>query len=264
MIKLTGARKANPFSQERNRSHLAGGRTQAFTLVEMAVVLVVVGLLMSLLLGPLVAQQQQKQIGDTKRQLEEIKEAVFGFAMANGRLPCPARPNTTNGAEDCSLSVGVMPWSVLGVKENDAWGHRFTYYVTPYFSDPISACTYASTVANCPDSPTSSSFAIHVPTAGYGLLTINNAASGTITKIADNVPMAVLSHGPSGRGAYLQNGGQITGASVDEAENSNGDTTLVSRAYDDIDSTGNGFTHLVAWIPITTLTNRMVAAGRLP
>lgn len=258
MIKMTGSRNANPFSQERSRSHLAGGRTQAFTLVEMAVVLVVVGLLMSLLLGPLVAQQQQKQIGDTKRQLEEIKEAVFGFAMANGRLPCPARPNTANGVEDCSLSVGVMPWSVLGVKENDAWGHRFTYYVTPYFSDPISACTHVSATAACPDSPSSSSFAIAAP--GQGAI-LDTAGGSTV---ASNIPLIIVSHGPAGHGAYLQTGVQIAGGSADEAENGNSDSVFVSRSYEDAAAAGTGFTHLVAWIPATTLANRMVSAGRLP
>lgn len=229
-----------------------------FTLVELAVVLVVVGLLMTLLLGPLVAQQQQKQIAETKRQLEEIREAVFGFAMANGRLPCPARTNTVNGAEDCTLSVGVMPWSVLGLRENDAWGHRFTYAVTPYFADPVAACTYNSAIADCTISPSQSSFSL----SASGTFTINNTTVAPISVVANKIPVVFLSHGPTGHGAYLPNGTQIPGSSADEAENADGNSVFISRNYDD--TPGSEFTHLLGWIPATTLTNRMVAAGRLP
>ena len=232
----------------------AGG----FTLVELAVVLVVVGLLMALLLGPLVAQQQQKQIGDTRRQLEDIKESLLGFAMANGRLPCPASTTSTTGAEDCSIRIGVLPWSVLGQRENDAWGHRFTYAVTPFFADAIAACTHTSTTADCPNAPTQASFSL----AASGDLTLRDGAGGAANTLASNLPVLVISHGPAGHGAYLATGSQIPGSTTDEAENADADQTFVSRNYDD--TAGNEFGHLVAWLPVTTLSNRVVTAGRLP
>ncbi len=54
-----------------------------FTLVEMAIVLVIVGLLLGGLLMPLSAQVEQRRIGETQKALDEIKEALVGFAIAN-------------------------------------------------------------------------------------------------------------------------------------------------------------------------------------
>ena len=63
---------------------------RGFTLIEMAIVLMIVGLLLGGMLVPLSAQMDQRNISDTQKSLSEIKEALIGYAMANGRLPCPA------------------------------------------------------------------------------------------------------------------------------------------------------------------------------
>ncbi len=81
------------------------------------------------------------------------------------------------------------------------------------------------------------------------------------------VPRAVITHAHAdharrGHGAYLATGVQIPGSTADEAENADADLVFVSRNYDD--TAGNDFGHLVAWLPVTTLTNRVVTAGRLP
>ena len=60
-----------------------------FTLVEIAIVLVIVGLLISAFLVPLSAQRDLKDYGEVKSDLEQIREALYGYAIINGRLPCP-------------------------------------------------------------------------------------------------------------------------------------------------------------------------------
>jgi prepilin-type N-terminal cleavage/methylation domain-containing protein len=62
---------------------------RGFTLVEIAVVVLVLGLLLASLLGPLSVRIEQQEIRKTSNQLEEIKEALYGYAMVNGALPCP-------------------------------------------------------------------------------------------------------------------------------------------------------------------------------
>ena len=63
-----------------------------FTLVEIAIVLVIVGLLIGGLLTPLAAQLEQRRGSETQKALDEAKEALFGFAQvavldADGGMP---------------------------------------------------------------------------------------------------------------------------------------------------------------------------------
>lgn len=79
-----------------------------FTLVEMAVVLTIVALLLGGLLMPFSMQMEQRQYAQTQKTLEEAKEALIGFAMANGRLPCPATA-ASNGVESFNVGAGGTP-----------------------------------------------------------------------------------------------------------------------------------------------------------
>lgn len=63
-----------------------------FTLVELTIVLFIVALLSSGLMLGLSGQREQAMNKDARMQLETIREALIGYAMTNGRLPCPAPP----------------------------------------------------------------------------------------------------------------------------------------------------------------------------
>lgn len=128
-----------------------------FTLAELAIAMVIIGLLLASAFIPLSAQVELRAIADTQRTMDGIREAIIGFAQANGRLPCPAIPGTATGAVDgttsepagvedtnpypasatavCRRALGVVPWSTLGVPETDSWGRRFTYRVSPAYAD---------------------------------------------------------------------------------------------------------------------------------
>ncbi len=239
-----------------------------FTLIEMAIVLMIVGLLLGGILVPLSAQMDQRNNSDTQKSLSEIKEAIIGYALANGRLPCPATATIPTGQTNagialttgsgstlaCSNATGVLPWATLGVSETDAWGNRYTYRVMSDFADGVGSTTYGG----CSPSP--------IPMlATFGLCSVGNlnvlsAASGGVT-IAASVPAVIISHGKNGAGAYTPQGTQLPrGSNPDELENSDGilDNNYVSHlptaTFDD----------LVVWISPNVLMNRMVSAGKLP
>ncbi len=238
-----------------------------FTLVEMAVVLMIVGLLLSGMLVPLSAQMDQKNNADTQKSLSEIKEAIIGYALANGRLPCPADPTIATGSTGAGVSrpscatvassTGVVPWTTLGVSETDAWGNRYTYRVTSDFADAIGTGTYGGCSPIPSPPPVNATFAL----CSIGNLNVW-ASAAKVTTVAGNVPAVIISHGKNAAGAYTPQGTQILPVSTyaDEQENSDGsaDTDYVSHtptpAFDD----------LVAWISLDILFNRMVAAGKLP
>ena len=62
----------------KENSRLSGER--GFTLVEMTIVLVIIGLLISSLIPPLSAQMDQRNVNETREQLANIREALIGFA----------------------------------------------------------------------------------------------------------------------------------------------------------------------------------------
>jgi len=254
------------------RSH-AGTTVRGFSLIEMAIVLFIVALLLGGLLPTVSSQIELQHRNETRKQLDEIQQALIGYALTNGRFPCPADSTTpsgqvnaagvTAGAEyknpvavspyTCanvagSSAWGVLPWATLGVSETDAWGRRFTYSVTATFADSTNGTGCAGTIT------IGTSFQL----CSSGTLSILSSFGGT--NIAANIPAAIISHGTNGLGAYTSAGQQIQPIPVanDEGENTNANTNFVSHGFTPT------FDDLVVWISPNILINRMVSAGKLP
>lgn len=245
---------SQPTSPARPRHH-AG-----FSLVELTIVLVVVALLSGGLMLSLSSQRDQAQNRDAQQQLDLVRDALFGFAMSTGRLPCPADPVLTtdngggkeafaclpadcSGDRTCSLEHGVIPWQGLGLQEADPWGNRLTYFVGREFSNPL---VKAET-----DAGRRTRFTLD--TIGRA-----NTQDGAGHEIASNLPAVIVSHGSRGVGGYQSSGAQLPGAAGDEAENADADLTFVAR------TPTASFDDLVSWIIPTVLKSRMVAVGKLP
>ena len=64
---------------------------RAFTLIELAIAVLILALLISGLLYTLTGQTEQRNFQETRLRLERARQALLGFVAANGRLPCPAR-----------------------------------------------------------------------------------------------------------------------------------------------------------------------------
>lgn len=223
-------------------------RTAGFTLIELAVVLLILTLLLSSLLVPLSTQVDQSNISTTQKTLEDIKEALVGFAMANGRLPRPA-VSATNGAERAVCGsdancTGFIPWTALGVPKLDAWGKIFHYSVTPAFADaPFTLTSSGSKTVQTRDS------------------------SGSLVNLATNVPAVVFSSGKKnwGTGDTGNLFADSSTTNADEDSNNAATTTFMSRTITDKTAASGGeFADVVTWLSVNILFNRMVSAGKLP
>jgi prepilin-type N-terminal cleavage/methylation domain-containing protein len=126
--------------QSKELKRVRGKHDQGFTLIEMAVVLVIIATIMTLGLGALTTLMTTSSYSATKAKQARIKDALIAYLGANRRLPCPDDPTGgITGTEDlaggsCSAAsnFGVVPWATLGLGRDvaeDDWGGFFSYQV---------------------------------------------------------------------------------------------------------------------------------------
>ncbi|MDR2195118.1 MAG: type II secretion system GspH family protein [Gallionellaceae bacterium] len=235
---------------------------QGFTLLEMALALFISALLLGGLLPALSGRVEQQRLSEARAQLEEIRQAAIGYAIANGRLPCPASAasngeesyaasgNAANGA--CSNPYdGYAPTVTLGIANAlDPWGSRIRYAVSLSNSN---AWTRTGGIA---DVTTLTPNLLVCDTA----IGISASACASGTMIASGVPLIIYSTG--GNGAQ-------GGISPDEAANPNPNSndnnrTFVSHAPSAATSAGGAFDDVMIWLSPNVLYARMAEAGKLP
>ena len=236
-----------------------------FTLVEMAMVLIIVALLLGGLLPTVASQIEQQRNNETNKQLADIKEALVGYALVNGRFPRPATP-ATNGAERAACTgvtsvsdcAGFIPWATLGTSKLDSWGKIIRYSVTPAFAGGGSGAdlfTLSTTIATKTIQTDSATAAYLV---GQGECELDNQC----------VPAVIFSHGKNNFGTGDSGNILADSSTTNTDEGTNNDPTtnnFFSRIHSNNTAANGGeFDDLVVWVPLNTLMSRMVAAGRLP
>ena len=231
-------------------------RAHGFSLVEMAVVLVIAGLMIGGLLTPLAMQLEQRKISDTQTSMQEAREALIGFALRNGYLPCPA-VSAQNGLEDRSGATcrdgrrqGLLPWATLGLGKLDSWGHIYHYSATPSFTNSQALFSLQSA---------------RDITIGTRDANGNLVAASAI----NDIPAVIVSHGKTGAGGVSDTGirtAAVSNTNVDERTNAApAGIAFVARTPSDSPAAAGGeYDDLVTWISPNVLFARMVAAGALP
>lgn len=241
----------NKLSTKKDESPPWGQR--GFSLVEMAIVLVVLGLLLGGVLAPLSARQEQDRRDKNIVLLEQAREALIGFAIVNGRLPCPdaSTPGTPGSGweNNCApplipsnvFASGRLPWAMLGIPGRfDAWGnpHQINYTVNRAFTDNVTP------------------FALDTVGTLNGIIEVHTSAATCFTNnnlVAWNVPALIWS---SAQNDYASQG------RIDEQENRNADRCFVSRGYSTLNN--QEFDDQMVWLSPGILFNRMIEAGKLP
>jgi prepilin-type N-terminal cleavage/methylation domain-containing protein len=275
---------STPFRNASYRASAGGG----FTLIELAVVVFIISLLLGSILIPLSTQVESRKYEETQRILDQAREALIGYAAANGRFPCPAS-ESSNGAElfsgspangICHTSVtgavgtlvyaGFLPAVTLGftpIDVNgyalDAWGltqNRIRYAVSGQtVGGQSNAFTRTSGMKNA-----GMSNILNV--AAPGLLNVCNTQTGSSTTACASAAATLTSSAIVVIWSLGPNAATSGGVSPDEAENAevftSADRVFVMRTKSGV--TASEFDDVVTWIAPPVLFNRMIAAGQLP
>lgn len=88
-----------------------------FTLVEIMVVIVILGLLATLVAKNVIGASDEARIQTTMANLKSVHECVQQYAVMNGKLP-------SSLDELCSEEAKTKPWYLEEVPK-DAWGNPF-------------------------------------------------------------------------------------------------------------------------------------------
>lgn len=249
--------------------NLISRRQRGFTLIEIAVVLVIIAVFMAMgtVMFRGVAAAQKRSV--TASRLATVDAALLQFVQLNRRLPCPADGRVAGSMAGAGLEApvgggvctnlqryGVVPWASLGISEADAsdgWDRRITYRVHAALAAATGAldmswCDPAGTGGPsggpCNTACTNSALASCTTPANYLVgkgLTVNEVktdAAGVTTSTAVMTPpntgaaYILISHGETGGGGYL-NSGVIspTSATADSDEEKKNYADLVFQPY---------------------------------
>ncbi len=250
-----------------------------FSLVEMAVVLMIVALLLGGVILTLSAREDQRATAETQRRLEAASDAVIGFALAYKRLPCPAAGatgdeslasgTTATGGPCTSNFGGFLPGKTIGFQPLDAqgfavdgWGNRIRYAVA-------SAVVASTCSAGTPHLTSLNNLKANGVGCRPNDLVICQSSTGTNPGASppscgtaqsvtnqETVAFVLLSTGKNGTG------GAATGP--DEAANTNGDAVFISREQGTIETATGVYDDMLLWVPAGVLYSKLIAGGVLP
>jgi len=229
-----------------------------FSLVEMAIVLVILGFIIAALLLPLQAQRDQNFKVQTENALVIAQKALLGYAQTRGRLPCPAPVVSSNGLEDplgggvCSVKTGYLPATTLGLQPTsstgllvDGWNNPIRYAVTQVATAmiPVGADFTTTNKANN----------VGLTALAPDLRVCNDSAACSASTYLINNAVAVI----------FSTGKNFPSAGVDETANLSTTATTFYSRVPSVTAANGEFDDIVAWVSPFVLYNAMLQSGQI-
>lgn len=267
---------------------------RGFTLVEIAIATMILGLLAVGIIGSLSQQAEQRRFAETRTQLDRARGALLAFVTTNGRLPCPATTASagqevitsapTANPTTCAAEAGLLPAVTLGMPDVGTGG-----WVENGWNDSASAMATRPRALRYGVSRlsgteqhalTSSRLGATDATAGTrraavqarfangegwfvcasstGIVGAGNRCGNPANALALAAAAAVWSTGGNGHRAAAW--------SADERQNAlvTVPRVAISRTVAPEGAVGGAFDDQVTWLPFTLVAERLVVTGLLP
>ncbi|MGH1456542.1 MAG: type II secretion system protein [Alphaproteobacteria bacterium] len=224
-------------------THHRFNRESGFTLIEMAIVLMIIGVMVASGASLYKQYRIQKDWDQTQDHLADVVQEIENFYTTYGRYPCPASADAAPGAAlyglekaNCAPSAvgtcvngvctyasdmvgetimeGSIPFKKLDLQERevlDGYSNRFTYAVTTRMTDSE---TFAQSA---------------------GGISIEDGAVPTpnsMVEPAHSAHFVVISHGADKAGARTKSGVLANPCAGLDGENCNGDKLFISKERD--------------------------------
>ncbi len=268
-------------------------RSRGFTLIEMAIVLVIITILIGGLAMPLSAQIQARRIAETKRTLEETREAILGYAMIHS-CSCAYNavgptgtlypsPQTTCASTSCptnnpSLTAVTLQHAYLPCPDTDnppdgkenrvgkscAGSSGLMPWVDLGIApqDAWGNRLHYAVISQFADASIGFSASTTLNPPDPIVICTTHTCDRLSPDVAGNVMFVLVSHGPNGWGANNINGTTLAAPTgLDEVENLNGNLIYISRTPTKPDAASGEFDDLTAWVSLAYLVNHICPTG---
>ncbi len=230
-----------------------------FTLAEMAIVIVLAGILLTMGLKMTTANLNNGAYAETASKQAQIKLALISFLRTNGRLPCPdnlAAPGLPLGSEPatCNASAaagsGVVPWVTLQLSKDtvvDGWGNFFTYRVANGVAPTLKNWTTRAVAATTFDVGQ-----LGPPASATGFTIQQGDGVTALATVSTTAVAVIISYGKNSYGARTLQG-QLNAVppalNVDETQNALlGANRFIMRPTTDTGPVGGPFDDRVVYL----------------
>jgi len=235
-----------------------------FSLIEMAIVLTILGALLSGLLVALGQSTENSRRIEARNELRDFSEALYGFAQTVGRLPCPALNNTDGlkdpvGGGDCTAANGFLPNATLNLSGSintdglllDPWGNPYRYSVAVRDASNSDRAFTSTTGLD--------TFFNNNELSSTTMLRVCDVSDCSGNILGDLVPAVVITMGDNWP-SFTSTNEQMNGSGTTLGSYTVSNTTdFVSTDYSEVN-----FDDLIVWLSPHVLYSKMIAAGKLP
>jgi alpha-tubulin suppressor-like RCC1 family protein/type II secretory pathway pseudopilin PulG len=221
---------------------------RGYSLTELAVVLVIIGLVVGLSLSAAKTQLDVAAFKGTQERLNTIRDALQLFQKKYQRYPCPALPtdNSTSATYGQEVTAGCDNACPAGLTCNNNAVIGAVRFRTLRLNEELAYDAWDSKITYAVDKD-------HTVDTTFGLGAIpvqdGNGNEITASPVLGDAIFILISHGQDGKGSYSKMGTviEVCDATAKDGENCDGDDVFADTRFNMGDIVANYYDDLLLW-----------------